>query len=108
MIHFASGTKYALPAEVPGSKTNTFLAVLEPTLMTPTLSYGAGVPGAAKPAIHVTPNGVDTVDGGSVEPAATDVDELELDGAGPEACDEEPQLDARTAMHTTVTAAART
>src|ERR1035437_2912343 len=58
MIHLASGTKWALPAEVPGSSTKTFFALLGPTLMMPTLSYLAGVPGAAKPCIHVTPSGL--------------------------------------------------
>jgi len=64
------------------------------------------VPGAAKPGIHVTPNGVATVDGDSVVEAATDVDEL--DEVGAEACDEELQLAVTTAMPTIATAAGRT
>ena len=39
---------------MPGSRTRTFLAELGPILMTPTLSYCAGVPGAAKLCIQVT------------------------------------------------------
>ena len=56
-IHWARGTKYALPAEVPGSRTSTFLAALGPILRTPTLLYCAGVPGAAKLGIQVTESG---------------------------------------------------
>src|SRR5262249_8155858 len=52
--HFASGTKYVELAEVPGSKTRTFRACLGPTLMTPTLSYLAGVPGEETLFIQVT------------------------------------------------------
>src|SRR6185312_12820934 len=52
--HCASGTKKALPADVPGANTSTFLAFAGPTLMTPTLLYFAGVPGALAPFIHVT------------------------------------------------------
>jgi hypothetical protein len=66
-IHRASGTKYAAPAEVPGSKTRTFFALLGPTLMTPTRLYLAGVAGAAKPRIQVTRNG--GVDAWAGEPA---------------------------------------
>ncbi len=54
MIHLASGTKYAAAAEVPGSSTSTFFALGEPTLITPTRLYFAGVPGALKPGIQVT------------------------------------------------------
>ena len=68
-IHRASGTKYAAPAEVPGSKTRTFLALLGPTLMTPTRLYLAGVAGAAKPRIQVTCNG--GADAWAGEPAIT-------------------------------------
>jgi hypothetical protein len=63
------------------------------------------VPGAANPAIHVTPNGIDTVDGATVE-EATDVEGLDVGGA--EECEEELQLDASTPRHTTATAAGRT
>src|SRR5512140_1722543 len=53
-IHFASGTKYAPPADVPGSSTSTFFADGRPTLITPTSLYLAGVPGDANPSNHVT------------------------------------------------------
>jgi hypothetical protein len=42
---------------VPGSKTKTFFALEGPILITPTLLYFAGVPGAEKPFIQVTPRG---------------------------------------------------
>lgn len=45
------------PAEVPGSSTKMFFALLGPTLSIPTLLYWAGVPGAAKPFIQVTRSG---------------------------------------------------
>ena len=48
----ASGSKYAALAEVPGLGTSTFFAFGEPVLITPTLSYLAGVPGERKPAMR--------------------------------------------------------
>jgi len=72
------------------------LALVDPTLITPTLSYRAGVPGAAKPAIHVTPVGAATEDSAAGE-------ELEgldvVDGRGVEELDDELQLEA-AATHT--------
>src|SRR5258708_7519207 len=88
--HLASGTKYAPPADVPGSSTSTFFAPADPTLITPTLSYLAGVPGAAKPGIQVTPSGVAT--------EVSDGDELAvLDDEGDEVFDEELQLEVNAA-----------
>ena len=53
MIHCAKGTKYAPPAEVPGTSTSTFLACEAPIFRTPTLSYFAGVPAEVAPAIQM-------------------------------------------------------
>jgi hypothetical protein len=66
------------------------------------------VPGAAKPDIHVTPNGVAPVDGAVDEAVdeATDTDEVDV--AGAEARDEELQPVVKTAMHMTATVAGRT
>ena len=54
----ASGTKYADPAEVPGSRTRTFGASRSPTSSTPTLLNSAGVPGDWYPSVHSTERSV--------------------------------------------------
>ena len=46
------------PADVPAPAPARSSRCCGPTLITPTLSYLAGVPGAAKPGIHVTPKGI--------------------------------------------------